>query len=323
VWIDHQYVEVWTETESSAIDPDVKKLRYRTELKIGSTYESVSVEVWNWKTLKWETLWGDLHHMSEQVHTWDTISLDYLSADGDMKIRYYYHQHQPPRVWIDHQYVRVWMGTTSGTYDPGIVKMQYPTELKIGSTYESVSVQIWNWKTLKWETLWGDLHNKGERIHTYTWETGSMEDYLNAEGDMKIRYYYHQHQPPRVWNDFQEIIVWWPCTQTTTTTITTTTITTTTTSTTTTSTSTIPTAHTFTYNATDDHSITSCSLWTDTSGSWQIDQTDEIIINGAIDSFTIINTLSGAYKWNVECVDDASQSAFAFNAPQDWTFTVS
>lgn len=32
---------------------------------------------------------------------------------------------------------------------------------------------------------------------------------------------------------------------------------------------------------------------------------DELIINGAVDSFTIINTISGSYNWGVECVDNA------------------
>ncbi|MCK4492308.1 MAG: hypothetical protein KAU03_06765, partial [Candidatus Altiarchaeales archaeon] len=263
-YLDYSFISSYTSHR-------IEKLEYKTELKIGSTYESVSVQIWNWKTLKWETLWGDLHHMSEQKHTHTITSSpwNYMNGNtGEIKIRYYYYQHQPPRVWIDHQSITVEAdkskpslspkephleeihvssrkkyGVTSETGDyqktyvsdngyhyfrvgnlhgsleyefttantnHKLVKLQYQTEPKIGSTYESVSVQIWNWKTLKWETIWGDLHHMSEHVHT--WETTST-NYLSKERHVRIRYYYHQHQPPRVWIDHQRLMFYFDTTQ--------------------------------------------------------------------------------------------------------------
>ena len=75
---------------------------------------------------------------------------------------------------------------------------------------------------------------------------------------------------------------------------------------------------TFTYRPSDDHSLISCSLWTNISGNWQMEETDYSIINGVTNSFTRI-VPSGTHRWHVECTDNASQSTFA---PQDWRFTV-
>jgi hypothetical protein len=76
---------------------------------------------------------------------------------------------------------------------------------------------------------------------------------------------------------------------------------------------------TLNYSVTDDHPLIKCSLWTNVSANWQIDQTNTTIVNGGVNSFRIINVALGIYKWNVQCFDDIGQYAFAF---QNWTFTV-
>jgi hypothetical protein len=61
---------------------------------------------------------------------------------------------------------------------------------------------------------------------------------------------------------------------------------------------------------TDDFGIVNCSLWTNYSGTWSLNQTNNVGGNINTTSFTLNNLTNKTFVWNVECFDNASQSAF-------------
>ncbi|MEA3429766.1 MAG: carboxypeptidase regulatory-like domain-containing protein, partial [Nanoarchaeota archaeon] len=72
----------------------------------------------------------------------------------------------------------------------------------------------------------------------------------------------------------------------------------------------------FDYTATDDNQVDNCTLYTDTTGVWTNDSSDD---STPFDNFTLTDLSSGNYIWNVECFDNNSASSFA---PANFTFEV-
>jgi|GEM_PF-4468922 len=76
---------------------------------------------------------------------------------------------------------------------------------------------------------------------------------------------------------------------------------------------------TLTYNVSDDiDALLNCSLWTNVTGTWQVNSS-KTTPNGSTDSFTLSGLPDGTYIWNVECIDNAGNAAFA---PSNWTYIV-
>ena len=81
---------------------------------------------------------------------------------------------------------------------------------------------------------------------------------------------------------------------------------------------------TFSYRVRDDNPLINCSLWTDISGSWGLEQTRTDIVNDAVNTFEVANVPIGAYKWSVNCVDGANQTVGPTAPPEGYlTFSVS
>ena len=77
------------------------------------------------------------------------------------------------------------------------------------------------------------------------------------------------------------------------------------------------------YSVSDDKGIASCSLWTDSGGSWQRTQTSSNVVNGAQNSFKLTNVPTGSYRWTVNCTDSKGQTTRASNTVSGyWTFNV-
>ncbi len=73
------------------------------------------------------------------------------------------------------------------------------------------------------------------------------------------------------------------------------------------------------YTVTDNADLfLDCNIWSNTSGTWSIDGS-QVVSNGTTSPFDYLGLLNGAYEWNVECIDDSSNSAFA---PENWIFIV-
>jgi C1A family cysteine protease len=72
------------------------------------------------------------------------------------------------------------------------------------------------------------------------------------------------------------------------------------------------------YSVTDDMAATlSCDVYSDTSGTWQVDVT-QIVASGASSTYDYNGLSDGTYTWNVEC-DDSANTAFA---PVDFSFII-
>ncbi len=122
--------------------------------------------------------------------------------------------------------------------------------------------------------------------------------------------------------------VCFPMPTTTTSTTTTTTHPPTTTTSTSTTTSTTLGCHRdvlFQYSVVDDNGIKNCSLWTNTSGTWKIDQISTSVNNNNINPFLLNNVAGGVYRWVVQCFDTANHGVNASNAqPKNyWVLKVS
>jgi hypothetical protein len=66
----------------------------------------------------------------------------------------------------------------------------------------------------------------------------------------------------------------------------------------------------FNYTPSDANGISSCTLYGNFSGSWQANTTSSSITNGTINSLST-SLSEGIYLWNVRCIDNAGNSAFA------------
>jgi len=67
---------------------------------------------------------------------------------------------------------------------------------------------------------------------------------------------------------------------------------------------------TFNYVPADNYDLANCSIYTNSTGSWNIANTSASITNGTNNLLTVIFNNDGSYKWNVQCYDYAGQSAF-------------
>jgi hypothetical protein len=68
----------------------------------------------------------------------------------------------------------------------------------------------------------------------------------------------------------------------------------------------------FKFEPADDWGFSNCSLWTNASGSWTFDTLNQSSIgNNSVNTITKSFASNGAYLWNVQCCDNASQCAFA------------
>ena len=74
----------------------------------------------------------------------------------------------------------------------------------------------------------------------------------------------------------------------------------------------IPSPINLTFNAsvTDDHGIINCSLWHNATGTFHLNQTQNITGTSNITSFNLTNMFNVSFIWNIQCFDDAGQSAF-------------
>lgn len=70
-----------------------------------------------------------------------------------------------------------------------------------------------------------------------------------------------------------------------------------------------------TFNATvsDDKQIVNCSLWTDYSGSWTLNQTQTVTGTSNVTEFNLINLNNKIFVWNIQCYDNSSQSSWGVN----------
>lgn len=71
---------------------------------------------------------------------------------------------------------------------------------------------------------------------------------------------------------------------------------------------------TFNASVTDDDGIVNCSLWTDYSGTWEVNQTKNVggILN--VTNFTLNNLGNKTFIWNIECYDNYGHSKFSESA---------
>ena len=67
---------------------------------------------------------------------------------------------------------------------------------------------------------------------------------------------------------------------------------------------------TFTINASDDLELQNCTLWTNTTATWQANQTINLSGTTNTTTFTITNTTTGQYIWNAKCCDSVNNCAF-------------
>ncbi len=68
-----------------------------------------------------------------------------------------------------------------------------------------------------------------------------------------------------------------------------------------------------TFNATvsDDHGLVNCSLWTNYSGVWSLNQTQSVGGVSNVTSFNLTDLTNKTFVWNIQCFDNGLQSTFA------------
>lgn len=76
------------------------------------------------------------------------------------------------------------------------------------------------------------------------------------------------------------------------------------------------------FTATDSNGISSCQLWTNTTGIWHKNQTITSITSGVETNFSKINLGDGYYKWNVWCNDSTGLPNTDSWATINRTFTI-
>ena len=76
---------------------------------------------------------------------------------------------------------------------------------------------------------------------------------------------------------------------------------------------------TFSYSVSSNVSIANCSLYTNVSGAWSINQTNTNIVQGT-NNFTLNISTNGTFRWNVKCTNTAKRFGFA---SKNWVFTIS
>ncbi|MEM2873973.1 MAG: PGF-pre-PGF domain-containing protein [Candidatus Nanoarchaeia archaeon] len=68
---------------------------------------------------------------------------------------------------------------------------------------------------------------------------------------------------------------------------------------------------TFNASVTDDYALVNCSLWHNYTGTWHNNQTQTVTGTSNVTNFTLNDLTNKTFIWNIECYDNASQSAFA------------
>ncbi|MEM2954772.1 MAG: hypothetical protein QW625_02375, partial [Candidatus Nanoarchaeia archaeon] len=68
---------------------------------------------------------------------------------------------------------------------------------------------------------------------------------------------------------------------------------------------------TFNANVSDDYALVNCSLWHNYTGTWHLNQTQIVTGTNNITNFSLDNLTNKTFIWNIQCYDNASQSAFA------------
>ncbi|MEM2173911.1 MAG: hypothetical protein QW199_00300 [Candidatus Pacearchaeota archaeon] len=68
---------------------------------------------------------------------------------------------------------------------------------------------------------------------------------------------------------------------------------------------------TFNATVTDDYDLVNCSLWHNYTGTWHLNQTQTITGKNNVTNFSLNNLTNKTFIWNIQCYDNASQSAFA------------
>ena len=75
--------------------------------------------------------------------------------------------------------------------------------------------------------------------------------------------------------------------------------------------SSIPINLSFIANVSDDYNLVNCSLWHNATGAWHRNQTSNVSGIENTTEFNLTNMFNVSFVWNVECYDDAGNSAFA------------
>jgi len=75
----------------------------------------------------------------------------------------------------------------------------------------------------------------------------------------------------------------------------------------------------FNVTATDSNGISNCSLWTNTTGTWHLNQTNTSAITSGVRYMFLRNISDGYYKFNFQCFDNTFLASFG---GANFTFTV-
>ncbi len=67
---------------------------------------------------------------------------------------------------------------------------------------------------------------------------------------------------------------------------------------------------TFNATVTDDYNLVNCSLWHNYTGTWHLNQTQAVSGTSNTTEFNLTQLTNKTFVWNIECYDNASQSAF-------------
>jgi len=75
----------------------------------------------------------------------------------------------------------------------------------------------------------------------------------------------------------------------------------------------------FTYNVSSGDNISNCSLWTNSTGLWALNTTNQsIIVNASYNNITNVEFADGTYLWNVQCYNS---TGYAFDT-NNYTFSI-
>jgi hypothetical protein len=67
---------------------------------------------------------------------------------------------------------------------------------------------------------------------------------------------------------------------------------------------------TFNASATDDWNIKNCSLWTNYTGTWALNQSQTVTGTANVTAFNLTNLNNKVFIWNIECYDNASNASW-------------
>ena len=173
------------------INYELVKLQYQTELWTGTASSSeIDIQVYNWDTLAWETLWSDISHGGYAgVYTWNTLSTDYLCDEGHLKIRYLYnYDGSPPfsgEVYLDYQnFIFFFDLTQSGDYPVGLLPCAECFNSSSAEPMVGVVETLDHTEThVSDDTVHAVNINSDDGYLIYNFETGIETNKSNVEGD--------------------------------------------------------------------------------------------------------------------------------------------